>query len=404
MKIAIVVHGRFDAFDLVQALLRQGEDVRLFTNYPKHIVKKFGISPSCVETYIIHGILTRLLSRLCLTFKISYPEAWLHRLFGKWAANALATQSWDVIHCWSGVSEEILDHPKLRDAFKILCRGSSHIQEQFDLLSEEERRVGSPMDRPSPWMIRRETREYTKADGIRCLSKFAYQSFIAHDCDKNKVLQIESAMPTHDFKPPSAWIDTRIKRIQSGKQLNILYVGNVSFQKGFYDLVKIIREIDPKYFRLTLVGAIMNEVVPLLNQVRDKFIVIGKVDQGLLKHQYRSADLFLFPTIQDGYAQVIGQALVSGVPTLATTNCSAPDLIKEGLNGWVVPIRRPDLMILKLQWCHEHRDQLARMVHYTHHDFRPTTWDDTAKKFVGVCARKVRERQSRIDPSLESIA
>lgn len=48
MKIAIVVHGRFDAFDLARALIARGHDVTLFTNYPGWAVEPFGISNMCV--------------------------------------------------------------------------------------------------------------------------------------------------------------------------------------------------------------------------------------------------------------------------------------------------------------------------------------------------------------------
>ncbi|WP_242046550.1 hypothetical protein [Cylindrospermum sp. FACHB-282] len=44
LKIAVVVHGRFHAFDLARELIEQGNEVTLFTNYPKKIVEKFGIN------------------------------------------------------------------------------------------------------------------------------------------------------------------------------------------------------------------------------------------------------------------------------------------------------------------------------------------------------------------------
>ena len=45
LKIAMVVHGRFHAFDLGTSLLRRGHDVRLFTDYPGWAVARPTLSP-----------------------------------------------------------------------------------------------------------------------------------------------------------------------------------------------------------------------------------------------------------------------------------------------------------------------------------------------------------------------
>lgn len=61
MKIAIVVHGRFDAFDLARALIARGHDVTLFTNYPGWAVEPFGISKMYVRSFVLHGVGVRVL-------------------------------------------------------------------------------------------------------------------------------------------------------------------------------------------------------------------------------------------------------------------------------------------------------------------------------------------------------
>ncbi len=61
MKIAVVVPGRFHAFDLVRALRSRGHEAVLFTNYPKGAVRRFGISTSWVRSFWIHGVVSRLL-------------------------------------------------------------------------------------------------------------------------------------------------------------------------------------------------------------------------------------------------------------------------------------------------------------------------------------------------------
>jgi len=62
MKIAIAVHGRFEAFDLARELVRRGHKVRLLTNYPRWAVRRFGVPGECVRSFWLHGVLSRALN------------------------------------------------------------------------------------------------------------------------------------------------------------------------------------------------------------------------------------------------------------------------------------------------------------------------------------------------------
>ncbi len=108
LKIAIVVHGRFHGFDLARALIERGHDVTVFTNYPAWAVARFGIpaGPRALFsrcTGCCHESLGRLPEAT-----VGDQEARLHKMFGRWAERELSGERWDVIHCWSGVSEELL--------------------------------------------------------------------------------------------------------------------------------------------------------------------------------------------------------------------------------------------------------------------------------------------------------
>src|SRR5690349_9089103 len=106
LKIALVVHGRFHAFDLARELIRQGAEVTLLTNYPKSIAAKFGVPANCVRNCVRHGIAARLLHRVPLTKVQQLLGQYLHRWFSRWAAQSLAGLKFDAIHSFSGISEE----------------------------------------------------------------------------------------------------------------------------------------------------------------------------------------------------------------------------------------------------------------------------------------------------------
>jgi glycosyltransferase involved in cell wall biosynthesis len=101
---------------------------------------------------------------------------------------------------------------------------------------------------------------------------------------------------------------------------------------------------------------------------------------------YAEADLFLLATVEDGFALVLTQASANSLPLLATTNCSGPDVIHEGKNGWVLPIRDAEAFIQRLLWCDGHREELAQMVRGISSGFRPRDWSDVAADFESLCA------------------
>src|SRR5262249_34160868 len=101
------------------------------------------------------------------------------------------------------------------------------------------------------------------------------------------------------------------------------------------------------------------------------------------------SDIFVFPTIQDGYAAVLAQAKASGLPIIASTNCAGPDLVTPGEDGWVVPIRTPAAIIDRLREADADRSRLAAMSEAVYDSFRPRDWSDVAADFEHIYYRLV---------------
>ncbi len=389
MKIAIAVHGRFHAFDLAKALHKRGHDVTLLTNYPRSVCRQFGLDGVCLKTFPIHGLLTRVIGRIWRSVHSPLFEPFLHKLFGRWAARKLRGEQWDCIHCFSGVSEELLSDPQVRCRTALLMRGSAHIEEQAKLLREETNRARTGLELPSSWMIDRELREYQLSDGIVTLSSFARNSFNTWHVASNKVVVLPLGVELDAFQASSDTVSHRRSRILTGTSLRLLYVGNTSYQKGFLDLIDIARAHTQSEVTIRCVGEIQQETRSLCRHLPATIQMIGKVPQAQLTEHYAWADLFVFPTIHDGFAVVLTQALASAVPILTTTNCAGPDLIVEGRHGWVLPIRQPDAFVKKLSWCLNHRPELAKMVGYLYEEYKPRTWDDVAQDFEALVLERI---------------
>lgn len=380
-RIAIVAHGRFHAFDLARELGRLGHAVTLLTNYPAWVVTRFGLDPDTCRGNWQHGVVERGVRRVA-PGQLRRTEAARHRWFGRWAARELERGRWDIIHTWSGVSEELLESPALRGAQRVLMRGSAHILEQAVLLGEETGRLGGvEIDRPSTWMIEREQREYALADHILVLSEFARASFERQGIGADRVSVLPLGVDVAEFRPTPGQLAARVDRLLAGEPLRVLYVGALSARKGLADLLDTARLCAPLPIEFTLVGARMPEAHALLTRAGRNVVERGSVNQRELPAVYREADVFMFPTVEDGFGMVLTQAAAAGLPVLCTPNCAGPDLLAAGAPGWLVPIRRPEAFAERLTWCHQHRSELVSLITVAASDLT-RTWREVASDFI----------------------
>jgi glycosyltransferase involved in cell wall biosynthesis len=69
---------------------------------------------------------------------------------------------------------------------------------------------------------------------------------------------------------------------------------------------------------------------------------IGPITRDRAAEVYRSADLFVFPTLSDGFGVTQLEAMAHGLPVIATRNCG--EVVEDGVNGLVVPARDPEVL------------------------------------------------------------
>lgn len=392
MKIAIVVHGRWDAFDLARELDARGADVRLLTNYPARVVTRFGVRGDIVRGFWPHGVLTRAVARTGSVRFRDRCEPVLHSLFGRWAARMLRKQRWDVVYCFSGVAEEAFQAVAGTRALRVLVRESSHIRTQDRLLSEEERRTGVRQERPCAWTMAREEREYALADVIRLLSTFTCGTFVDEGVHRSKLRVVVSGADLRKFRPSPDVVDARAERILRGERLRVLNVGTFALRKGVFDTASVIGELAGK-LEFRFVGPVAPEATEFAARLQAQGVAISpKQPEASLPEAYAWSDLFMLPSIEDGFQAVLAQAAASGVPILTTPNGAGSDLVRDGQNGWVLPIRSPEAFVQQLRWADTHRAELAAMVRATYAQYQPRDFALVAADLERMFAEGLAER------------
>ncbi len=69
----------------------------------------------------------------------------------------------------------------------------------------------------------------------------------------------------------------------------------------------------------------------------------------------------VLPSVEDGFGLVLAQAMACGCPVIGTENTGAAELVDDGCEGYIVPIRDVDVLAQRLQYMADHPDERAAM-------------------------------------------
>ena len=97
-------------------------------------------------------------------------------------------------------------------------------------------------------------------------------------------------------------------------------------------------------------------------------------------------DVFVFPSLFEGFGLVLLEALAMGLPVITTAHTAGPDLIHEGVEGFIVPIRDSAAIAACLELLHCDRARLAEMSRQARCRAREFSWasyEDTLAACVG---------------------
>ncbi len=124
----------------------------------------------------------------------------------------------------------------------------------------------------------------------------------------------------------------------------LLCVATLTPRKGHEVLIRALAAAPHRHWTLTCAGSLDRDV-PTVTRVRDlvraegledRVVFAGDMDAGALAAHYDSADLFVLPTLYEGYGMAVAEALARGLPVISTATGAIADLVSTDA-GVVVP-------------------------------------------------------------------
>jgi len=373
LEVTVSVGGRFHSFYLAKQLLNHGYLKKLITSYPKFEVMRYGIPKDKISSIIVKEILERGWKKLPSFIKKLYnPQYFVSDTFDKFTSKEL--EPCDIFVGWSSFSLHSIRRVKEMGVLTILERGSSHILYQQEIMKEEYEKFGLNFNETHSKIIEKELQEYEEADYIAIPSRFVKRTFIEKGIPENKLILIPYGVDLKEFSQITKEDDF----------FRVIYAGGITLRKGVHYLLQAFSELRLPNSELLLIGGISNEIKPFLKKYEGTYSWVGHKSQRELYKYYSQGSVFVMPSIEEGMSMVQVQAMACGLPLICTTNTGGEDLIEDGKEGFIVPIRDVETLKEKIVYLYENPGISKQMGQYAKERVsKDFTWDDYGQKMVG---------------------
>lgn len=185
-------------------------------------------------------------------------------------------------------------------------------------------------------------------------------AFVARTLDRFPGKRVRTIVVPYGCEPPRP--DLPFRR-EHGQPLRILFAGSLGQQKGVADLFEALDRLGVPH-ELTLAGPCPWRDCKALRRALDRpnRRWLGAVPRPVLMRLMCEHHVFVFPSLFEGLALVLTEALANGLPIVASTNSGAEELLSaDGIEGFVVPIRDPDAIAGRLTWMYENENRRMEM-------------------------------------------
>ncbi len=285
------------------------------------------------------GVLLRSLN----VFKYGTPAAtfWLLHV----ALPTLDKELYDIIHCQFG------DLGLRGIFFRDICFPSAKLVTTFrgfDIslyLREHGDRVYEPLFKAGDFFMT--NCDYFKRELIRI------------GCDPNRLAVVRSGLEPRNFtfSPP---------RPPSDGKICIATTGRLSEKKGIEYGIRAVAQLLPEYPNLTYQiigdGPLKPRLERLIDElgIKESVQLVGGKTQPEIQEILANAHLFMAPSVtaadgdRDAPINVLKEAMAMGLPVISTYHGGIPELVQDGISGFLVPERDAQGLAQKIKLLIEH--------------------------------------------------
>jgi len=258
----------------------------------------------------------------------------------------------DICYFWPGVPLDVMEQARTLGGRIVLEFINTHVAYAQAILDAECDRIEAPRyPHFTPAILQHEADRIALADAI-----FAPGPFVARS-----IRETAPAVPQILTASYGAYLPSDLPQREgtAGRPVRFLFVGSVGLRKGAHILMEAWRRAALPA-ELWIAGSVEKQLTDpdrqnsFLGQLPETVRFLGHVsDIGAV---YRDADVFVFPSLEEGGPQVTYEAAAHGLP-LIVTPMGGGWIAKSGVNGWIVPAADVDALADALTKLHASQEQ-----------------------------------------------
>jgi glycosyltransferase involved in cell wall biosynthesis len=262
----------------------------------------------------------------------------------------------DGVYVFNSAGLEILQEARRRGLAAVVEQTIAPRALERKILAEEHLRF--PDWEPAPdedtgaaEFCAREAAEWAAADMIVCGSEFVRDGVVACGGPAERCRVVPYGVDVGSDLP------RRGKSGATGDPLRVLTVGSVTLRKGSPYVLEAAKLLGSRA-NFRMVGAV--EVTPAATTILRRYVeLMGPVPRSHMSTHYRWADVLVLPSLCEGSATATYEALAWGLPVVCTRN--AGSVVRDGVEGFIVPVREGRAIAEKLEQLHSDRAMLKEL-------------------------------------------
>jgi hypothetical protein len=304
------------------------------------------------------------------------------RLAVRWMARHVRPESRGIFHGFQESCAQSLAFARSRGLTALL--ESTLPPSTMPLVAAEYRRLGVPWSGPSEPSAEL-LAELPLADFHIAQSAFAERSLIEYGVEPGRIFRMPLGVDVTRFRPAAA-------PRRSGP-FRALFAGHMSVRKGVHNLMTAWAAARLKDAELLLVGVAKDQyILDLVARQGASVRYEGFIPNARLHETYRSADVFVFPSLAEGGVYVIYEALAAGLPCIVSAN--AGSAVRDGIEGFVIPIGHSAAIAERLQRLQADEELRRRMSAAARARAESFAWPEFYRR-IGLMYREAVAREGR---------
>ena len=175
---------------------------------------------------------------------------------------------------------------------------------------------------------------------FHCVSNAIKQVALQYHNDSDSYIKIYSGVDLNRIKK------NKIKSFSDKNNISILSVGRDHWKKGYnYSILAAsLLKKEGVEFHYEIISEESEENNYLIDylEMKDEVKFIGKLDYDDVLRKMESSDLLILPSVEEGIANVVLEAMAIGLPVISTNCCGMSEVLEDGYNGILVNPRSPE--------------------------------------------------------------